>query len=513
MKQKLFLFFIIFLSLFLQGCNTMDALDGKFNNLKSVFDSKKDKVDSATNNTDKSKEEIIAKAEPVIPAENIWKRIVANYKFIPKDNKIIQQELKSIKRNSLYIERLQYRAMPYLYFIMNEIEKRGLPSELALLPAVESAFKATAHSSADAVGLWQFIPETGRQFKLKSNWYYDGRLDFIAATRAALDYLTKLNKLYDGDWDLTLAAYNLGTGNLNHARKKNRRKKLPTDYWSLNLNPETRHYVPRLRAYAELFAHPEKYNIKLVYIPDKPAFSSIENTRPLRLDLIAKKAKIDPTILVNLNPAYYKGVTPLKGNHPIHVPIELEDQMREIIKKMPSVRQNAQKPYTVSRGDTLSRIATRFHVNINSIKALNNIAGNRIHIGQKLAIPSPLTGINSKKAKKAKKSDRHGYIAYEVQGGDSLWSISKAFSISHQQLVFANNLTANTSLKKGQIIYIPDNQKKSSSKKKKIFYTVKDGDSLYLIAKRFSIKPSDIRRWNKIKGRYLKVGLKLTLYV
>ncbi len=516
-QSKLFQSFILCLFLLLiQGCNT---LDGTLDEMSSVFN-RKEKQTSASS-SDKQNKSI--KDNPVlentaitpvvkIPAPPIWKRIIQQYKLPPKKHKLIDQEIKWTLKNKLYLQRLEERAAPYLYFIMEEIEKRNMPAELAFLPAVESAYKPRARSSADAVGLWQFIPKTGHQFKLKQNWYYDGRLDAVKATRAALDYLQKLSKLYDGDYELALAAYNLGAGNLNQARKRNHRKKLPTDYWSLKLNKETRHYVPRLRAFAEIFAHPEKYNVDLVYIPDEPAFTEFDISRSVRLDLIANKIGIKTDVLLDLNAAFYKGITPSKGKYKLLIPFSHETDFLSILAKIPTAKQDKAQVYRIKRGDTLNRISIRYHVSLNTLKALNHISGNKIKVGQKILIPSLLAGVNTKKARQMKKSDRPGFVAYEVQAGETVWSISKAFSISHQKILFANNLTQNATLKKGQLIYIPSG-KSPSGKKKKMTYTVKDGDSLYLIAKRFSVRVTDIKRWNKLSGRYLKTGQKLILYI
>jgi len=511
------IFIIILLFLMQQGCNTIESASSIFNRMgqggtQQTPDNNHSPEKTAKNSIENQP---IEKPKEITkgPVPSIWKRIVQHYKLPAQKHKLIDQEIKWTLKNKEYLRRLEERAAPYLYFIMQEIEKRDMPAELAFLPAVESAYKARARSSADAVGLWQFIPATGRQFKLHHNWYYEGRMDVVKASRAALDYLQQLSKLYDGDYELALAAYNFGAGNLNQARKKNRRKKLPVDYWSLKLNKETRHYVPRLRAFAEIFAHPEKYGLELVYIPDEPAFTEFEVSRSMRLDLIAAKGGIDVDELLDLNAGFYKGLTPAKGRHKLLIPVKHDNDFAAILTKIPTAKQDKSQVYRVKRGDTLNRIAVRYHVSINNLKALNGLSGNKIKVGQKIFIPSLLAGVSSSKAKKAKKSDRPGFMAYEVQAGDSVWSISKAFAVSHQKILFANDLTQNATLKKGRVIYIPSMSSSPSGKKKKMTYTVKEGDSLYLIAKRFSVKTKDIRRWNKLTGRYLKTGQKLILYI
>jgi len=192
---------------------------------------------------------------------DLQSRMVDGFTLPVPDDKRVTRELNWYLSHPSYIDRIQERAEPYLYFILQEIEKRGMPGEIALLPAVESAFRPFAYSPGRAAGMWQFIPSTGRLFGLKQNWWYDGRRDVVSSTRAALDYLMALNKQFNGDWELALAAYNSGAGTVRSAIRRNKRLGKPTDYWSLSLPDETNAYVPRLLALAKVFHHPQENGI------------------------------------------------------------------------------------------------------------------------------------------------------------------------------------------------------------------------------------------------------------
>ncbi len=214
------------------------------------------------------------------------------------------------------------RAEPYLYFVLEEIEKRRMPTEIAFLPLIESAYQPLAQSNQGAAGMWQFIPSTGRNFGLKQTFWYDGRRDVIASTNAALDYLQKLNTDFEGDWLLTLAAYNAGEGAVQRAVKKNQRARKSTDFWSLDLPRETRAYIPRLLGIAALAAAPDEFSVALNPIPNAPYVASVDLDSPINLTLAAKMADISQKEMRQLNPGFLRGATAPHGPHQLLLPVD-----------------------------------------------------------------------------------------------------------------------------------------------------------------------------------------------
>jgi membrane-bound lytic murein transglycosylase D len=261
-------------------------------------------------------------AAPAAPAVDLWARIRDGYAIPDHNNARVKQQFSAYAgRFSAYAGRKDYwlrvseRATPYLHLIVEAIDERGLPQELALLPVVESGFQPFAYSHGRAAGIWQFIPATGRHYGLKQNWWYDGRRDVTAATEAALDYLTYLNEMFDGDWLLALAAYNAGEGTVSRAIKRNRQAGRATDYWSLDLPRETMHYVPRLLAVSEIVAHPERHDIALTPISNEPAVAVVDLEHQVDLALAAELAEIDIETLYALNPGFNRWATAPEGPH------------------------------------------------------------------------------------------------------------------------------------------------------------------------------------------------------
>ena len=218
---------------------------------------------------------------------DLWARIRSGFRLPSPDNPAVDAEVDWFVRNQGFIERTINRAQPYLYHIVEQVEARDVPSEIALLPVVESAFQPFAYSPARAAGIWQFIPETGRRFGLRQSWWYDGRRDVIASTRAALDYLTALQEQFGGDWLLAIAAYNCGEGNVARAIQENQRRGLPTDFWSLPLPDETRSYVPRLLAFSRVVSDPGAYGLQLASIPNAPYITRVSIDGPIDLNVAA----------------------------------------------------------------------------------------------------------------------------------------------------------------------------------------------------------------------------------
>jgi membrane-bound lytic murein transglycosylase D len=224
-------------------------------------------------------------------------------------NQRIDQQLTWLLQNRKFLAKASSRAGPYLHFIVEGLEQHNLPAELALLPIIESAYNPVAVSSQNAVGLWQFMPATARDFGLELTPSYDGRRDIIASTQAAMKYLTRLHKQFDNDWLLALAAYNAGEGTVSRLIKANRAKGLPTDYWHLNLPRETQEYVPRLLALSILVGTPAGYGVDLQPVTNEPYFMVVKLRHPVDLTQVALTSGITAKELQRLNPAYTRGNT------------------------------------------------------------------------------------------------------------------------------------------------------------------------------------------------------------
>lgn len=291
--------------------------------------------------------------------------------------------------NPTYIKRVLERSKRYLYYIVSELEDRGMPTELALLPIVESSYNPLAASPAKALGMWQFIPSTGKNYRLEQNWWMDQRRDIIASTRAALDYLQYIYEMH-GDWHLALASYNWGEGAVARAIAKNQAKGLPTDYLSLSMPEETRYYVPKLQAIKNIIAQPEVYGLRLDPMPNRPYFGTVDKPGDMDIALAAKLAETPLDEFIALNPAYQRPVMPGASKTPIVLPA---DKVQTFIENLGAHEQqdkplSAWKTYTLKKGDKLDAVASRHDVSTAYLKQLNGIsARTKVGPGMTLLVP------------------------------------------------------------------------------------------------------------------------------
>ncbi len=298
---------------------------------------------SACDKTDESLKASISNSEAIVYRNlndknaHLWDRVRKNFAMIKrlktKDNPRIQQFVKQYRANNQHMMKLSSQASPYMYYILEQLETRGMPTELALLPMIESAFQPQATSNKGAAGLWQFIPSTGRHFGLRQDSWYDGRRDVTASTKAALDYLQGLHRMFNRDWLLAIAAYNAGEGTVQKAIKKNKKAGKPTDYWSLPLPKETKEYGPKLLALAEVVAYPEKHEVSLPPIENKPYFGKVNPGKVLDFNKVAKLANVDVGIIKRLNPGYRKASTHPKGPQQILLPLENIEEFADNLAK------------------------------------------------------------------------------------------------------------------------------------------------------------------------------------
>lgn len=385
------------------------------------------------------------------------------------ENKTYQAELKRISDNQHYFDLISTNAQPFLKYIIQEIEDRDMPVFLALLPAIESSYRADVTSSWKAAGLWQFIPSTGRQFGLKQNWWYDGRRDVVASTHAALDYLKQLHDQF-GDWSLALAAYNSGEGTVSRAIKKNMRQGKTTDYWSLDLPPETKQYIPRLLALSNVVSEPKKYGIKLPKISDELAISQVDTKGQIQLSRIAELANIDLEDLKKLNAAHSRWATDPDGPHKIVVPAELAERLKLGIERLDEDDRVTWRHHNIRRGESLSTIAQRYNISVSVLKTANKLKSSMIRTGKHLLVPDTRTQSSSQAiAKQSKKQPSSSDVVqntsselpalvdgntYQIQSGDSLSVIAERFNVSLKEILQWNNINADHVLIPGKKLKI-----------------------------------------------------------
>ncbi len=459
-----------------------------------------------------------------------WFRLRDGMQLEPVMNKRIETQLKWYLDHPGYLQRVMERARPILPFVLDELEGRGLPTELALLPIVESAYQAFAYSHGRASGMWQIIPSTGRLLGLKQNWWYDGRRDIIESTRAAINYLDSMASTFDGDWELALAAYNAGPGKIRSAVRYNKRRKRPTDFWHLTkIRRETRAYVPKLFALKELFSHPEKYGLDLVPITNEVDYEIVELDGQIDLALAADLAGVSINQLYQLNPAFNRWATAPGGPHRLLLPRGKAEAFRVAVAKVPPSQRINWVRHKIRNGETLSHIARKYRTTIPLIREVNNIRGTQIRAGKYLTIPTATKSLQtytlseSSRVARIQNTSRKGKkLVHVVRPGQSLWSISRNYGVTTRELAKWNAMAPIDTLRVGQklVVWTRDdvartisvNQTRPSNALHALRYTVRKGDSLYRIANKFNISVADIKRWNRV-GKYLQPGQKLKLYV
>ncbi|EAR08413.1 LysM peptidoglycan-binding domain-containing protein [Reinekea blandensis] len=463
--------------------------------------------------------------------DDLYQVLRRNFTFdLTIEDRRVMQQLRWYASHQSYINRVSDRASRYLYHIVQELDARNMPMDLALLPIVESAFDPFAYSHGSASGMWQFIPSTGRMYGLKQNWWYDGRRDVLESTRAALDYLDQLNRMFDGDWLLALASYNSGPGTVLKAQRRNRAAGKPTDFWNLDLPTETEAYVPKMFALAKLFHSPDEYGIELPIVPNEPFFDVVRTGGQIDLAQAASLADMSLSDLYLLNPGFNRWATDPDGPHHLLVHVGKGELFEQRIAQLPVDQRLTWKRYAIEPGDSLLSIARRFEVTVDVVKDVNNIRGNLIRAGDTLLIPVAsrsdnayaLSADNRLRVKQnALAGSDKNRVDYTVQSGDTFWDLSRKFNVSVQSLAKWNNMAPKDVLRPGQTLVIWSDEPVSvttasldnRSVVRKVGYVVREGDSLYRIANKFNLRISDIQKWNTLSQKYLQPGDRLTLYV
>ena len=472
---------------------------------------------------------------------SIWDRMLSLYALPEIDNARIDREINFYLKNPDYLSRIQQRAEPYLYFILDELEAKNIPGELALLPVVESAFRPDAKSPAQASGLWQFIPPTGRLYGLKQNSWYDGRRDVVESTHAATTFLKDLSEGFNNDWFLALASYNAGKGNIRNAIDRNIDRGLPTDYWSLDLNNETAAYVPRLMAIAKIFANPEKYNLNLHHFPNEPYFELVDIQSQIDLGKAAEMAQTPIDDFFKLNPGFNRWSTDPEGPHRLLIPVDKAGAFKEKLAEFPHHERIKWVHHTVGKHENLKYIAKRHNTSVEEIQNVNHMDNETIAQGDVLLIPISYQSLKGEQSPEpATQADNspsqtqiqpqshaqsqppaaaHSKVVYTTKKGDTLWNVSQRFSVDTDDIISWNKLTSKAPLKIGQKILIKKGGDitvaSNAPTYKQVSYTVKPGDTLGQISKKFNVNVTDLRKWNNVpkNSAEIKPGSKLKLMI
>ena len=476
---------------------------------------------------------LLDEAQEIVDTQNIetqavitdvWQRVSDGLRFHIPDDKRVESQRNWYLKHPEYMKRVVTRAQPFLYYIVDEIEKRDMPMELVLLPIVESAFDPFAYSHGRAAGMWQFIPGTGKRFGMEQTWWYDGRRDVVASTQGALDYLTYLANMFDGNWLHALAAYNSGEGRVSKAIRANKKAGKPTDFWNLRLPRETRAYVPKLLALADILKNRDTYAYAWPEVENVAVIDIVDIGSQVDLAFAADLAGMSLKELHALNPGFNRWATSPEGPHRLVLPLDKASTFADALAKIDRNDRLNWVRYTVKSGDSLSEIASKYHTTVNVVKQVNELKSNTIRVGQAIMVPVALKALDAYSLSQGERlaatqnTKRSAHkITHTVKSGDTLWDIARKYKVSTKKLASWNGMAPNDMLKLGKTLVVWQDapaSKNSDAIIKQLTYTVRNGDSLSRIASKFNVRINDISKWNNINSkRYLQPGQKLKLFV
>ncbi len=465
---------------------------------------------------------------------DLFVRLRGGFKLLDVDAAAIDREQNWFANHPDYLDRVWARAGMYLHYIVGELNQRSMPLELALLPVVESAFEPYAYSRARASGLWQFIPGTGSLYGLKQDWWYDGRRDVVASTRAALDYLQSLHDQFDGDWLLAIAAYNCGQGNVQRAVARNQRAGKPIDFWHLKLPTETRAYVPKLLAMRRIVADPASFGLEFSQIPDEPYFTQVATGGQIDMQVAAEVAGIPKAELYELNPAFHRFATDPTGPYMLLVPTEFANGLESTLLSLTPEQRLRAAAYEVRHGDTVASIAKQFSTTPAVVRELNGMGmDDKPVIGGWLHVPSADIVLPEKAARAAALFDRPGRMGgrrsaragvHVVRRGDTLYGIAHRMGTDVRTLARLNNMDVGDTLHAGQHLVVSSRAARGTGSTgarasamgtgRQVTYTVRAGDTLYGIARLLQVTVRDLLGWNSaVSSNALRPGQKLVAFV
>ena len=463
--------------------------------------------------------------------DDLW-QVIANRQGIKSvSNSRVQSRIDWISNHPEYLSLISKRAEPFLYLVVSELEKQNVPIEIALLPIVESDYYPFSYSHGTAAGLWQFIPSTGRMYGLEEDWWHADRRDVLASTKAAANYLNDLNKMFKGDWLLSIAAYNAGPGRIQRAIDTNIKLGKKTDFWSLDLPQETEKYVPKLLALSQVIKNPSRYNQKLLEIDNKPFLNEVELDSQFDLALISQWTGLSIDQIYNYNPGLKRWATPESLPYIMLLPEEVIYSFNDNLSKQGQRPKISWTRYKIKQGDSLSLIAQNYNTTIGQIMSVNELDNDVIRADKYLIVPLAQKSENyyslsdnQREKSRLNIQKNSEKIIYTVVAGDSLWKISIKFGTTINNLVRWNKISPSESLSIGkELVILRDNKNKTELAKitntgidinRDIFYTVKEGDNLSRIAQKYNVKIAEIRSWNDLNEEYiLQPGDKLTITI
>lgn len=426
----------------------------------------------------------------------------------------VRAQIEYLKKHPAYLQSFAVNARPYLYYILENLKKQDMPGEIALLPMIESNYNPFAYSKAGAAGLWQLMPGTGSGLGVKQNWWYDGRRGVISSTKAALTYLKYLHKFFAGNWILAFAAYDSGEGTVQRAVQRNQRFHRSTRFWSLALPRETQAYLPRLLALVSIIKYPRYYGVTLPYEPYQPYFETVDIPHQLDLTKAAKHAGMSYKDLLQLNPGHNRWATAPNGPKQLLLPIDMTATFLASQGLATDASKTTWHRHKVAPGESLSVIAHHYNTRVNLIKSINQLKSDTIKVGQLILLPDvKQLPSNSIKQAQAHANRLQRTIAsvgphkavHVIQKNDSLSFIAKRYHVKESEIIYWNQLEGNKPLITGDNLIIWQARAKKNSR-----YTVKKGDSLSTIAKRFHVSMNQLKQWNHLnKSGLIRINQQL----
>ena len=410
-------------------------------------------------------------AKSTVTENNLWARIQQGYAIPNISSERTTKFENFYAKRPKYVARMMSRSQKYLFYVVEEVEKRGMPTEIALLPMIESAYNPIAYSRSHAAGIWQFTPTTGKYFGLEQNWWSDNRRDVTAATQAALDYLQKLHAMF-GSWDLALAAYNAGEGTVSRAISRNESAGLPTDYQSLKLPRETAEYVPKLQAIENIVTQPEQYGLNIAPISNQPYFAEIAPPYQIDAKVAAKLAEISNEEFALLNPSYKRPVIASKNNlHKILLPVAKVNTFKSNLANYDQSLTNW-SIYDAKLGENIASIANKFNIASSQFRKINSLPNSK-NLTKPLKLLIPGNHANANKIdvaqlvnqithieRLARKDAKKKHVSHKIKRGETLSAIARKYGTSTASLMKMNSLESSI-IKIGQVIKVGTKQSKT----------------------------------------------------
>lgn len=464
---------------------------------------------------------VLADTPPPVaaPINDLWERLRLGFQLQQHyDHPSVQAYIDDYSTDQRLFDLVTERASPFLFDIIQELEERGLPLELALLPIVESTFNPNAYSREHAVGLWQFLGPTARSFGVQQDWWYDGRRDPLVSTVAALDYLTVLHGQFSEDWLVAIGAYNTGGGNVRRAIRRSDQNMESLDFWSLPLAPETRSHVPKLLALAATVSKGNTASLQLNPIANKSQLQKVNIGSQIDLAQAASLAGISQQVLRDLNPGYLQWATHPDGPQSLLVPIANAQLLEKAIAQADPNDFLTWDRYEIKSGDTLGQIASNLKTRVDVLQEVNGIRGSTIVAGDSLLIPrninstSQLANAGFSSGQRSALPNQQSFPVipnnYLVRAGDNLWSIATRYNLKSSEIAQLNDIEVNSILRLGQRLTLQasigstfktgNEIAKEVGSNSAAIHSVRRGDSIALIARRSGNRISDLLNWNSL---------------